>query len=294
MFTGLTFRQNYYQDPKSWAALVDLLRDTFGIDVGVQMKMGGYDPSCMPFGWFDENGVLVANLSAFTMPMMVNGKVLKAAAFQSGAVRPNWQRQGLYRNVMLKAFQWSDTQGFDFGILLTDKPAMYEPYGFKAISQTVFVARNIALGKASGETRKLSLEEPADLAFIQHKLKNRAPVSKCFAVMSQAEMFTLNTAFDASIQLFHLSHLNVIAAVRKSDDGNMHLLDIVGNQIPPLASLLSELALNAKVVKLYFPPDQMDHEFETETYNGYCALMIRGDIAIGDTGPIILSPMAEF
>ena len=294
MVSGLTFRQSYYEDPKAWEALVDLLRDTFGIDVGLQMNMGGYDPSCMPFGWFDHSGVLVANLSAFTMPMMINGEVLKAAAFQSGAVRPDWQRQGLYRDVMRKAFDWSNEQGFDFGILLTDKPAMYEPSGFKAIPQSVFVATDIALGKEYGEARKLSLQVPADLALIQQKLKSRVPVSQRFAVVRQAEMFTLNTAFDASIQLFYLSHLDVIAAIRQSDDRDLHLLDIVGSHIPSLTSLLAELALDVKDVRVYFPPDQIDIEVTPGAYNGYCALMIRGDIGIEEMGPVILSPMAEF
>ena len=107
-------------------------------------------------------------------------------------------------------------------------------------------------------------------------------------------MFTLNTAFDASIQLFYLSHLDVIAAIRKTDDGDLHLLDIVGSHIPPLTSLLAELALDANNVTIYFPPDQLDHEVTPEAYNGYCALLIRGDIGIDEIGPLILSPMAEF
>jgi len=294
MFPNLTFRQDYYEDPKAWEALVDLLRDTFGIDVGLQMNMGGYDPSCVPFGWFDETGVLVANLSAFKMPMMINGKVLKAAAFQSGAVRPEWQRQGLYRDVMRKAFDWSNAQDFDFDILLTDKPAMYEPYGFKAIPQSAFVVTNIALRRANGAARRLSLEVPADLALIQEKLASRVPVSQRFAVVSQSEMFTLNAAFDDSIQLYYLTYLDVIAAIRQADDGQLHLLDIVGIHIPRLQSILNELGTESNSVQIYFPPDRLSCSVTPETYDGYCALMIRGDIGIEKLGPVILSPMAEF
>ena len=291
---SVTFRQNYFEDPKAFEALVDLLRDTFGIDVGLQMKMGGCDPSCMPFGWFDENGVLVANLSAFTMPMMINGKVCKAAAFQSGAVRPDWRGQGLFRDVMQKVFHWSDERGFDFGILLTDKPALYEPYGFKAIPQSMFVVNDIALAKANGQVRKLSLEVDADLVLVKKQLKNRVPVSQRFAVMSQSEMFTLNTAFDTSIQLYHLTHLDVIAAIRQTEDGELHLLDIVGGPIPPLQSIFNELGIESTSIKIYFPPDRLSCSVAPQMYNGYCALMIRGDIDIDKLGPVILSPMAEF
>ncbi|MEN9895765.1 MAG: hypothetical protein RIR97_1617 [Pseudomonadota bacterium] len=293
-FEKLTFRQDYYQDPKAWEALVDLLRDTFGIDVGLQMTMGGYDKSCMPFGWFDEKGVLVANLSAFTMPMMINGTVVKAAAFQSGAVRPDWQGQGLYRDVMRKAFQWSDDQDFDFGILLTDKPTMYEPYGFRTVPQTVFVAKKLSKGKKAGSSRHLSLNEPDDLMLLQNKLKHRTPVSNRFAVMKQLEMFLLNAAFDPTIQLVHLSQPDIIVALRTSDDGGLYLLDLVGDRIPALDVLVTELDIAAETIKLYFPPDQLACDFEPEAYQGYCALMIRSDREWPMPSPVILSPMAEF
>ena len=85
---GPTFRQGYFSDPAAWAGLVALLQDTFGIDVGIQDRFGGPDPTSMPFGYFDEAGACVANFSAFSMPVVIEGRLVKAAGFQSGAVRP--------------------------------------------------------------------------------------------------------------------------------------------------------------------------------------------------------------
>lgn len=120
----LTFRQDYFGDPAAFAGLVALLHETFGIDVSLQDRFGGPDPTSMPFAYFDESGICVANLSAFSMPMMVDGRLVKAAGFQSGAVRPQWRGQGLYRDLMRRAFSWCDAQGFELGLLLTDKPAL--------------------------------------------------------------------------------------------------------------------------------------------------------------------------
>ena len=75
---GLTFRQDYFGDPAAWAALVSLLENTFGIDVSIQDRFGGPDPTSMPFGYFDENGVCAANFSVFSMPMMIDGRLVKA------------------------------------------------------------------------------------------------------------------------------------------------------------------------------------------------------------------------
>lgn len=76
---GLSFRQDYFDDPTGWAALVCLLKDIFGIDIGPLQQLGGPDPSSMPFGWFDATGELAANISAFALPFVLNGRIVHAA-----------------------------------------------------------------------------------------------------------------------------------------------------------------------------------------------------------------------
>jgi hypothetical protein len=85
---GLTFRQDNFGDPSGWAALVSLLQDIFGIDVGPLQRLGGPDPTSMPFGWFDAEGELAANISVFALPFVFDGRIVNAAGLQSGAVRP--------------------------------------------------------------------------------------------------------------------------------------------------------------------------------------------------------------
>jgi GNAT superfamily N-acetyltransferase len=126
---GLTFRQDYFGDPAGWAALVCLLKDIFGIDIGPLQQLGGPDPTSMPFGWFDAEGELAANISAFALPFVLNGRIVHAAGLQSGAVRPPWRGRGLYRDVTVKALEWCEKQGFEAVILYTDKPSLYEAYG---------------------------------------------------------------------------------------------------------------------------------------------------------------------
>ena len=201
---GLTFRQDYLGDPADWTALVALLQDTFDIDVAIQDRFGGPDPTSMPFGYFDENGTCAANFSAFSMPMMIDGRVVKAAGFQSGAVRPAWRGRGLYRDLMRKAFGWCDAQGFELGLLLTDKPALYEPYGFKILPQHQFSGPPPADAKSAGPARTLSIGNPGDLALVMRLLRERTSVSSIFSVTSQVEMFLLNSCFDAGIRLSYL------------------------------------------------------------------------------------------
>ncbi|WP_348532442.1 hypothetical protein [Rhizobium sp. 18065] len=61
----LTFRQGYFDDPVAFHGLVALLQDIFGVDIGLQNRLGGPDPSSMPFGYFDDMGRCVANFPPF-------------------------------------------------------------------------------------------------------------------------------------------------------------------------------------------------------------------------------------
>ena len=289
---GLTLRQDYFDDPSAWNALVDLLQDTFSIDVSILDQFDGPDPTSMPFGYFDADGRCVANFSAFSMPMIINGRVVKAAGYQSGAVRPEWRKRGLYRDLMQRAFSHTATEGYELDLLLTDKPALYERYGFRILPQHIFVAQTPTLQKSDLSARQLSLEAPDDLRLIETLLQNRQPASAQFAVVRQMEMFLLNASFNSAIRLTALGDDTVVAWT--FDGATFWLLDIVGTAIPSLATIVSALDIEPERIEICFSPDRLDCEVSLEPYDGYTMLMVRGKAAADIVGPLMLSPMAEF
>lgn len=291
---GLTFRQDYFGDPAAWAALVALLHDTFGIDVSIQDRFGGPDPTSMPFAYFDENGTCVANFSAFSMPMMIEGRLFKAAGFQSGAVRPQWRGRGLYGDLMRRTFNWCDAQGFELGLLLTDKPALYEPHGFKILPQRQFSGPPPVAAKSAGSSRTLSLDDPADMALVKRLLRERTPVSSIFAVAAQAEMFLLNSCFDTGIRISYLDQPEAVVAWKSGEADCFRLLDVAGTTIPPLSVILAALDQRPGQVEVCLPPDLLDWQGTPEPFPSYTSLMVRGDAANRLRQPVMLSPMAEF
>ena len=289
---GLTLRQDYFDDPSAWNALVDLLQDTFSIDVSILDQFDGPDRTSMPFGYFDADGRCVANFSAFSMPMIINGRVVKAAGYQSGAVRPEWRKRGLYRDLMQRAFAHTATEGYELDLLLTDKPALYERYSFRILPQHIFVAQTPTLQKSDLSARQLSLDAPDDLRLIKTLLQNRQPASAQFAVVRQMEMFLLNASFNSAIRLTALGDDTVVAWT--FDGATFWLLDIVGTAIPSLATIVSALDIEPERIEICFSPDRLDCEVSLEPYDGYTMLMVRGKAAADIVGPLMLSPMAEF
>jgi GNAT superfamily N-acetyltransferase len=289
---GLTFRQDYFADPVAWAGLVDLLRDTFSIDISLQDQFGGPDPTSMPFGYFDSDGRCVANFSAFSMPLMINGRSVKAAGYQSGVVRPEWRGRGLYRDLMQRAFARTKAEGFELDILLTDKPALYERYGFKTVPQRIFAGPPPKMTGRFPRARPLSLKDAGDLDLLKTLLQSRVPVSQRFAVAGQMEMFHLNACFDPDIRLTLVAYTTVVAW--KFDGRVPRILDVVGITIPSLATIQSALGIPSSRIEVCFPPDQLDWQGMAESYQGHTSLMMRGEAADDIGGPIMLSPMAEF
>ena len=286
------FRQDYFGDPAAWSALVALLQDTFDIDVGIQDRFGGPDPTSMPFGYFDAEGTCIANFSVFSMPVMIEGRPVKAAGFQSGAVRPQWRGRGLYRDLMNRAFAWCDAQGFELGLLLTDKPALYEPYGFRVVPQHKFVGSPPPI-QPSTSARRLSLENAVDIDLLKRLLLSRVPASERFAVVSQTEMFLLNCFFDTDVRLDYLEAFDAVAAW-KEDGRTVQLLDIAGSVIPSLGDILAALTVTPERVEVCFLPDKLGWQGMPEVHASGTSLMIRGLAADSLVDPVMLSPMAEF
>ncbi|RDJ15805.1 GNAT family N-acetyltransferase [Rhizobium grahamii] len=292
--SGLTFRQDYFGDLEAWQALVDLLKDTFDIDIGPLQEMGGPEPSSMPFGWFDRDGLLAANLSAFAMPLVINGRTLNAAAFQSGAVRSPWRGRGLYRDLTRKALAWCEEMGFEVIALYTDKPSLYEPYGFRSLALHAYSGKAPAASKAQTPARRLDPLDAADLTLLRAALKAREPVSDVLAVCQSAAMFLINTQLDPGVRVSWMEREQAAIAWKTEPPGRLILLDVVAADIPSLTSIIGALDIEPDAVDVVFCPDKLGWNGEARSLDGHTHFMIRTPGAITFDRPAMLSPMADF
>jgi predicted N-acetyltransferase YhbS len=292
---GLQLKTGYFGDRQAFLALADLLQDTFDIDIRLLDRLGGPNASSMPFGYFDADDRCVANFSAFSMPLIINGRTVSAVGYQSGAVRPEYRGQGLYRDLMRRAFAWAETQDFELGILLTDKPALYEPYDFRIIQQHAFHGEPAWATAPVEPARPLSLDNPDDVDLVQRLVAGRQPVSTMFAVEGRGIEFLLNAYFDSDIRLSHLGSHNAVVAW-KHVDGRLHLLDVVAECMPPLSVILAALAVETSGLTVCFTPDRLEWpDGQPVTYQGICELMVCSMRATGFS-PVegMISPLSEF
>ena len=217
----------------------------------------------------------------------------KWRALQSGAVRPEHRGKGLYRDLMQRAFAWIDDKGFDLAILYTDKPAMYEPYGFKAVPLHKFSGPAPKLG-AVLPSRLMRMDSQTDVALLAGFIKSRAPASSLFSPISHPAMFLVNAFWDRSISLSLLEAQDAVIAWRMGEGGVFQLLDIAAEAIPPLSAIAASLATQAASVECFFSPDLLDWQAVAVIDENRLPFMARGNLSLLSTQPFALTPMADF
>ena len=290
---SLTFRSDYFGDPAAWRAVADLLDDTFGIDVTGLDRLGGPDPTCTAFAWFDEAGACIANISAFSLPLVVNGTFLRAAGLQSGAVRADHRGRGLYRDVMEAALNHCDAEGFQAVALLTDTPDLYTRYGFRTLAQHRFTGTAPEGGRA-GALRRLDIANDGDVTLLGRLLDGRRPVSDRFAPLRQKEMFLFNASLMPDLRLDLMEEDNAVIAWQVDQDGGLDVLDVVGARIPRLADILASLRVAPNRVTVHFAPDHLDWTGAHVPDDGDMVFMLRPADGLLPDQPFALPPMAEF
>ena len=298
MSADLIFRSHYAADPAGRAALADLLREIFDLDLTPlsrlgDKEMGGWDPGCTPFSYFSDDGRCIANVTAFAMPLMLNGRRIKACGVQSVAVRKAWRGKGLFRDLMLRALAWCDARG-PLTLLSSAAPELYTPFGLRGYAQHSVIGPPAAASRRAATARPLSLQRDEDIALLRRLLRGRAPVSETFGLLDQAAMVLLNAAaMQDRVQLFHLPEQDVAVAIEQPAEGGFRLHDVIGANIPGLAEILAALDLQPNEVQVCFPPDRLGWTGTPHPVRQRTLLMARGPF-LDPATPFMLPPLAAF
>lgn len=256
-------------------------------------KHGGRWQTCKAFAWFDDTGTCIANISAFALPLVIDGIAVRAAGLQSGAVRPSHRGHGLFRDVLQAALDYCDDQGFDAILLLTETPGLYRRHGFRVLAQHRFYAAAPTDGRA-GPVRRLHIERDDDLALLRGLLDGRSPVSNRFAPLHQREMFLFNALLMPEVKLDLLEETDAVAAWRMSEGDEFELLDVAGKEMPSLADMLASLGVAPRRIVVHFSPDRLAWEGAAVPNDSEMVLMMRSKARFAPESPFALPPMAEF
>ena len=272
------------------AAADRLLLDVFGVDVRPIAALGLSDPSYEAFSYIDDDGVLVANASVFALRLMMNGAIVDAIGIQSVATRPAWRRRGVARALLRHVLDWCDGQGRPV-LLMTDIPDFYVPMRFAVLPQTAFRGLAPRPARTPHMARRLDLANLDDLALLTARLRDRAAVSRRFAVSGGAGAFLLALLGPGRLKPWWIEGLDCLVVIEPCGAGGLRLVDVAAAAIPALDLILGSLRLEPGWVETSFPPDRLGWA-GAATPAETLTLMVRGVLPF--SGPFMLPETAGF
>ncbi|ASS74321.1 hypothetical protein CIG75_04525 [Tumebacillus algifaecis] len=273
----LEFLHSYSDQSAQRASLIGLFQSAFGIPpefFADLLEKGFWNPSYRPLSFFAE-GNAVANISLFDFPIRLEGKTVRAAGIQSVMTHPDHRGQGLIRRLFDELFQRCEAQ-YELFFLYARDHEMYEKFGFRLVPQSHFCCDNITRAPDSfTPLRALNVHNAEDSRLLKNLFATRRPVSDVLGPINHSSSFFFALLADAEIEIAYLP--DQAAAIAYSlQDGVLHLYDIVSQQIPSLAVILSCLPTAVERVEVYFTPDQLQTEYTALELTTDAKLMVRG------------------
>ncbi|OUS18750.1 hypothetical protein A9Q97_00420 [Rhodospirillales bacterium 47_12_T64] len=299
----LIYRLDNLIEPKSRNQVSDLLQETFNLDLSLFNKLGILTEDYRALSFLEKDRV-VANVSYFPMPIMINGKAIAAAGIQSVATRPEFRGRGLFRKLMQKSLDDMGTR-HSCQFLQTNQPELYHCFGFKSLEHHTFAGSLTSPFKRPVSTRQydLQIETPEDLQLIQKLFTKRAPVSLRFGLMAHMASFVLNVLYNRQWHLSYFPDPDVMIVWDQVGE-QTRLIDVVGASFPS-AELIGGCLGRSRDITVCFPPDRLEGTFKSlrgittrvQNKNGVerkkSVLMMRGTTNFSNS-QIGLPPTADF
>lgn len=290
MKKDLTFRVDGLVDPVKRIAWVSLLRDIFGLDFSAFSALDIWPADYRAFSYLDGD-VIAANICCNSLPLRVAGRDLLAGQLQGVATRPDYRRQGLFRDLMSRALDFAAAR-YECLLLYTETPALYQPFGFRRVTEWGFHGRlqTTGIDPTIVSVRSLSVHEADDRSLIRRLFSIRRPISDQLGIIANEGVFFGNLMLCPAWQLSYLPVFDVLVVWDRGgiDEGGMgggrRLLDLVGEAWPPMEVLAAVLQLPAPDagIDVLFPPDRLAGTFSPRPYrhDGGDLLMVRGPFAL--------------
>lgn len=245
----------YPSDPSLRAEALDLLGLMWTKLPGAVVRARGSGAD-----WFEvstpflqsQAGRIVAHVGVLEIPMILDGQPRIVAGIHAVCTHPEQRGRGHMRAAMQRALAWADAR-YETALLWANDPGIYGRFGFCAREESMFVGP-VQGGPASG-LRALTLEHPADVAFLRERLAARGSVSGSIATGEPGWLALIDLAlWTPGPSLAYLPDLDciVVYAVRERF---LDLYDVIAREIPTLGDIAARLGEGIDTAIVYFSPD---------------------------------------
>ncbi|KFM99495.1 GNAT family N-acetyltransferase [Bacillus clarus] len=266
------------EEPKR-EQLFPLFEEVFGIarqTLQDFVEKGYWDHTYKAFSYLQDENV-IANVSKFHLPLIINGEKVHAAGIQSVMTHPNYRRQGLMKQLFSKMLEEIDEE-YECTMLFTEKPELYEVFGFEILKEYLMTLSYDQKIHEDSSIRKLDFYNKEDIQLIKEILENSQRLSNMFSTINYQSSFYLNM-YDQewNEKLYYSEKLDAII-VFELNDQKLKLFGVFAPVIPVLDEVCAEISEEFTEIEFYFCPDQLGIEdVQYKEYQSNKYLMVRSN-----------------
>ncbi len=273
------YRRSYTDEPGLLERVFSLLDLAF-IGLSAHARALGplglrWDQVSTPFLVTDGDQPL-AHVGVLEVPMVLEGRERLVGGIHAVCTHPEHRRHGYFRLAMDAALAWCDER-YATALLIGGDSGLYEPFGFRLVRESRFVASVSRSDSAQHRRRlrRLDLDQPADLCLLHRLLDERAPVSRRLGVVRDRSVFLFT---QGKQPMWYAEGLEAILCFEIAD-ATLRLYDLVAARIPTLQEVIDRIDSPVNRVEVYFTPDQLNASLAPEPHvvDGDSLLMVRGE-----------------
>ncbi len=247
-------KANYLSDPDLYNECMTLMDSCFPGVKGMADKgrehNAYWDKSSTPF-IMRQNHDVIAHLGILPFEFIIQEKHYRGAALHGICTKQEFRRKGHFRQLMQEALEHV-RQHFDFAFMFTDKPYLYEQFGFKVVKEYDFIYDYTPQNTQENKVRMLDLDDSNDLALLQGHYQNRLPLSKAFSIVKETIVATLNALH---MPVYYLEEFDVLVVFQMKDH-ILYVKDIISTKPCDLHLILNCIGKGATKIILQFIPDR--------------------------------------
>ncbi|MGE6536289.1 GNAT family N-acetyltransferase [Bacillus luti] len=241
--------------------LFPLFEEVFGITsqtLNDFSEKGYWDDTYKALSFLQEDKV-IANVAAFSLPLLINGERINAAGIQSVMTHPNFRRQGLMTQLMGRMIEEIDKK-CKCALLFTETPELYTSFGFKVVQEHLMTIPYDKNNNKDPLLRKLDYHTEEDRQLIQDTVDSSQRLSNIFSTLNFQSSFYLNMYnSNWNEKLYYSEELDALI-VYEVKDQTLKLFGVFAPVLPVLDELCEEINEEFTEIEFYFSPDQLGIE----------------------------------
>jgi GNAT superfamily N-acetyltransferase len=276
------FISNYRDNTALQSSFNRLAGRVFGLSFDEYYSRGLWDDSYVCHSYL-YGGEVVANVSATTMNLTVDGSPCKAAQLGTVMTAPEHRGRGLAAALIRRVIaEYEKSCGFIYLFANDSVLGFYPKFGFLQHDEQIFSCECVCTGRG-GDLRRLDLADEQDYRLLCGLSQRRRPVSQALGVSNHG-ILIFNCLYGFSGQIFYSKAFDAVIIFEQCKK-TLNIYDIICKNDVPLRELCGVLPA-CDEIRLFFTPDD-NTRFTAQPKTGAdTILFIRPGDALGTKGLI--------